>query len=124
MFELVLTMFELVFHSTLVFSVVQVIFLLAGAYVLTKKRLPAWFVGASRFAIEGPQVLPIGWALVSAAPLAVLLGLLLSYFQMRLMLLFLDPALIFISGAISILLVKRLNQYSDNHLRSNKELAA
>ena len=60
MFELVLTMFELVFRSTLVFNVVQVIFLLAGVYVLTKKRLPARFVGASRFAIEGPEVLPIG----------------------------------------------------------------
>ena len=124
MFELVLTMFELVFRSTLVFNVVQVIFLLAGVYVLTKKRLPARFVGASRFAIEGPEVLPIGWALVAAAPLAILLGLLLSYFKMWLMLLFLDPALIFISGAISILLVKRLKQYPDNHLRSNKEIAA
>jgi hypothetical protein len=124
MFELVLTMFDLVFHSSLVFNAVQIIFLLAGIYVLTKKRLPAWFVGASRFAIEGSAVLPIGWALVAAAPLAVLLGLLLSYFQVPLMLLFLDPALIFISGAISILLVKRLKQYPDNHLRSNKEIAA
>ncbi len=117
-------MFELVFHSTLVFHLVQVIFLLAGIYVLTKKRLPAWFVGARRFAIEGPEVLPIGWALVAAAPLAVLLGLLLSYFKLWLLLLILDPALIFISGAISILLVKRLKQYPDNHLRSNEGIAA
>ncbi len=117
-------MFELVFRSSLVFSVVQSIFLLAGVYVLKRKRLPSWFVGASRFAIEGPDVLPVGWALVAAAPLAVLLGLLLSYFKLWLMLLILDPALIFISGAISIILVKRLKQYPDNQLTSKKEIAA
>lgn len=115
-------MFELIFHSTLMFNIVEVVFLLAGVYVLYKKRLPAWFIGPNRTAIEGPEVLPVGWALVSAVPLAIILGLILSYFKIWRLLFILDPATIIITVVILIFFVERLKSRPDCSVRSNKAI--